>query len=75
MKGLADVGVELVQLDVNSAESRRKAVDDVIAADGHIDILVNNAGMGLVGAAAEMGLDAVRQLFETNVIGLLGKPA
>ncbi len=75
MNGLAEVGVELVQLDVNSADSRKKAVDDVITAAGHIDILVNNAGMGLVAPAAEMGLDAVRQLFETNVIGLLGKSA
>jgi 1-acylglycerone phosphate reductase len=73
MTGLPELGVETVQLDVASADSRRAAVDAVVAAAGCIDVLVNNAGMGLVGPIVEADLAAVRYLFEVNLFGLLGE--
>ena len=36
-----------------------------------IDVLVNNAGRGLMGAAEETSDEEVRDLFDTNVFGLL----
>lgn len=44
MAGLAEVGIDLVQLDVTSEESIKAAVDHVISTAGKIDILINNAG-------------------------------
>ena len=34
-------------------------------------MLVNNAGMGYSGPVAEVKLDVVRQLYETNVLGAM----
>jgi len=44
---LADMGMEIVQLDVNDADSVKAAVETVSAATGgKLDILLNNAGAG-----------------------------
>jgi 1-acylglycerone phosphate reductase len=44
---LADMGMEVVQLDVNDAESVKAAVNTVSAATGgKLNILLNNAGAG-----------------------------
>ena len=40
------------------------------AAAGSIDVLVNNAGYAVFGSQAEADLDAIRALFETNVLGV-----
>lgn len=73
MSGLPELGIYPLKLDVTSAESRKAAVDEVIAEAGRIDILVNNAGMGMPGAIVEQDLDAVRALFDANYFGLLGR--
>jgi short-subunit dehydrogenase len=43
----------------------------VVSQAGRIDILINNAGFNLFGPLAEVPLDGVRKLLETNVTGLL----
>lgn len=56
-------------LDVTDEASRQAALA-AIAADGEaLDMLVNNAGYGLMGAAAELELPALRRQFETNLMG------
>lgn len=75
MTGLPELGIETLQLDVTSADSRKAVVQDVVAKAGRIDILVNNAGMGLPGPIVEQDLEAVRALFDVNYFGLLGTPA
>jgi NAD(P)-dependent dehydrogenase (short-subunit alcohol dehydrogenase family) len=64
-------GIESVLLDVTDAASMERAVSEVVQRAGRIDVLVNNAGFNLIGPLAEVPLEGVRRLFETNVTGLL----
>ena len=67
----AGASVHVIALDVADAASVKNAVADVIAREGRIDVLVNNAGVGMHGPVEEADDDETRQLFETNVFGLL----
>ena len=58
-------------LDVTNEDKAREAVAQAMQRYTRIDVLVNNAGRGLLGAVEEVSDDEVRDLFETNVFGLL----
>lgn len=60
-------GLRVLPLDVTSEQN----VAVVIEAAGPIDVLVNNAGIGGVGAFEAMPMSLVRQLIETNTIGVM----
>jgi short-subunit dehydrogenase len=59
--------LRVLPLDVTSPESIAKLICSV----GSIDVLVNNAGVGGVGAFEAMPMSLIRQLFETNTIGVM----
>ena len=56
----------VLSLDVRDEAS----VTAAVAAAGPIDALVNNGGYAIFAAQAEVDLDAIREMFEVNVIGL-----
>src|SRR6185503_6377071 len=59
-----------IQCDVADPASRAKAVEQALAAVGHIDILVNNAAGGGFGQGwTELSGEHFDRLFETNVKG------
>jgi NAD(P)-dependent dehydrogenase (short-subunit alcohol dehydrogenase family) len=63
-----------LDLDVNDAESIRRAADQVERDFGKLDILVNNAGVMLDDEnkkVSEQSLETWRKTFETNVFGLI----
>ena len=68
-KAAADVGARFVQLDVTDAESVRRAADTV----GQLDVLVNNAGItgGRANAPGAADVDVIREVFDTNVFGVI----
>ncbi len=59
--------LRLLPLDVTSPDS----IASLFEAAGPIDVLVNNAGLGGVGAFEAMPMSLIRQLFETNTIGVM----
>ena len=63
----ASPNLRILPLDVRSDESVRQAVE----AAGLIDVLVNNAGIGWLNALEGTSADVVRDIFETNTIGIM----
>ncbi|WP_040836205.1 SDR family oxidoreductase [Nocardia brevicatena] len=66
---------EVVALAGNSgdAEARAAAVERVVSEFGSLDILINNTGINPVyGSLMEADLDAVRKIFDVNVVAALG---
>jgi NAD(P)-dependent dehydrogenase (short-subunit alcohol dehydrogenase family) len=59
--------LRVLPLDVTSPDS----IADLISSAGSIDVLVNNAGIGGVGAFEAMPMPLIRQLVETNTIGVM----
>jgi NAD(P)-dependent dehydrogenase (short-subunit alcohol dehydrogenase family) len=56
-----------VKLEAQAITVARQALERF----GRIDVLVNNAGYGLLGAVEEANGEEIRNLYETNVFGLL----
>lgn len=59
--------LRVLPLDVTDAAS----IAALIETSGPVDVLVNNAGIGAVGAFEATPMMLVRQLFETNTIGMM----
>jgi NAD(P)-dependent dehydrogenase (short-subunit alcohol dehydrogenase family) len=65
------LSVRPIVLDVNSDESVRQGVGEVLDATGAVDVLVNNAGIGGGGAIEDVPLDFAKRQFETNYFGAI----
>ena len=72
-QGLRDgVEVRFVPLDVTDAASVREAAEWIEKEYGRLDILVNNAGIAVGGGPpSETDLEAMREVFQTNVFGVI----
>lgn len=63
---------QFVQLDVTDDASVEAAVASIEVRVGHLDVLINNAGiLGEVSAPEDMTADELRDVYETNVFGLV----
>ena len=62
-----NLDLRVLQLDVEDDDSVNTAFQQV----GDVDVLINNAGLSPIGSVEEFQLDAWKQLFETNVFGLI----
>ena len=65
------IPLNVTQLDVNDNSSVDNAIGNIVRENGRIDILVNNAGYDLFGSLEESSLEEVKQVFETNVFGVI----
>ncbi len=68
---LAGAGCRTLQLDVTDEDSMRAGVNEIEREHGAVGVLVNNAGYSQSGPVEQVGLEAVRRQFETNVFGLV----
>lgn len=67
---LQNSGLKAHQLDLDSSESIKAAVDWVLSeTDGKLYALFNNGAYGQPGAVEDLSRDVLRQQFETNVFG------
>jgi NAD(P)-dependent dehydrogenase (short-subunit alcohol dehydrogenase family) len=67
-----DADARFVPLDVTDAASVREAADWIEKEFGRLDILVNNAGIAVGGGPpSETDLEAMREVYETNVLGVI----
>jgi NAD(P)-dependent dehydrogenase (short-subunit alcohol dehydrogenase family) len=60
-----------IPLDLRDEGQITAKIAEAVRHFGRIDVLVNNAGHGLLGAVEEATDEEVRNVFETNVFGLL----
>ncbi|WP_371526463.1 SDR family NAD(P)-dependent oxidoreductase [Streptomyces sp. NBC_01283] len=67
---LAAEGIRTLRLDVTDEKSMREVVDLIEAEHGSVGALVNSAGYATSGVVEEVGIEDMRQQFETNVFGL-----
>lgn len=69
---LQKLGLECVQLDLDSTESIKLATKQILKkTDGSLYALFNNAGFAQPGAVEDLSRDAIRAQFETNVFGTI----
>ncbi|MFC4771290.1 SDR family NAD(P)-dependent oxidoreductase [Enterococcus hermanniensis] len=67
-----EIGTSSVALDVTDEKSIIKAVELIKEKEGKIDILINNAGIpGGFSKPAEIDAAAMKNVFDTNVFGLV----
>jgi NAD(P)-dependent dehydrogenase (short-subunit alcohol dehydrogenase family) len=67
----AGLQITPIVLDVTDERSVEAAISQIAQEAGRLDVLVNNAGSGVFGAVTEFSSAQIRQLFETNVIGMV----
>jgi NAD(P)-dependent dehydrogenase (short-subunit alcohol dehydrogenase family) len=72
-RALRDGGTDarFVPLDVTDAKSAQEAADWIDREYGRLDILVNNAAIARGGPPSQTDLDAMREVYETNVFGVI----
>lgn len=58
-------------LDVTNPEQVQQVVQQAYAHFGRLDVLVNNAGTSLFGATEEASDEQIRDLFDTNYLGMV----
>ena len=63
--------IELVRVDVRDRDSVDEGIASIFERAGRIDVLVNSAGSALISAAEETSTEETRELFETNVFGVM----
>jgi len=67
---LNDAGFDAVMLDLADSSSIHSAVESVLEkSNGQLYGLINNAAYGLTGAIEDLPIRALREQFETNVLG------
>lgn len=68
---LVAAGIEhlTVQADVGQATAATRAVDETIATFGQLDVLINNAGLSMRAKFAEVDVQVLEQLMQTNFFG------
>jgi NAD(P)-dependent dehydrogenase (short-subunit alcohol dehydrogenase family) len=65
----ADVGYDMVRLDVDCDESVNSCVKALLEKAGRLNVLVNNAGFVLTGGIEETSIEEAKAQFETNFFG------
>lgn len=60
-----------LKMDVTNEASVERAVQYIVAREGRLDIIVNNAGLGLIGSLEDTPDELIREVFDTNINGVI----
>lgn len=63
--------LKVIQLDVDSKDSVKNAVSQIMKEKNRLDVLVNNAGYGIFGCLEDISVDELKEQFETNFFGIV----
>ena len=63
--------VIISKMDVDSDESVKQCIDDILQENGSVDVLVNNAGIERHSSIEELDMDKFKAVMETNYFGVL----
>jgi len=67
---LNEAGFDAITLDLDNSDSIHSAVEYILKkSNNQLYGLINNAAYGLTGAVEDLPIEALRQQFETNVLG------
>ena len=70
-EALRSQGIDVVELDVTSDKSVDTAVASVLkATDNALDVVINNAGVATAGISEGFTADQVKEVYNTNVVGI-----
>ena len=58
-------------MDLTDLSSIKKAVSDVLSAEGRIDVLINNAGMHSGGPVETLPIETIKLQMDTNFLGMV----
>ncbi len=61
----------MLQMEVTDDASVEKCVNEVLQREGRIDVLVNCVNQMIIGGVEEATVDEVRDLYDTNVFGVM----
>lgn len=65
-------GVYFLRMDVSIESEVTEGVKTLLSkSDGRLDVVVNNAGLGMVGPVENVSDQEAREIFDTNVFGVL----
>lgn len=65
------LSITLYAMDVDSDESVKQGINDILQSYGSIDVLVNNAGIEYHGSIEEVELSKFKAIMETNYFGTI----
>lgn len=65
------LAINISAMDVNSDESVKQCMENILKENGSIDVLVNNAGVERHGAVEELTMQDFKDVMETNFFGVL----
>ncbi|MGV0833043.1 SDR family oxidoreductase [Empedobacter brevis] len=67
---LGNQNVLAIQSDVRHFEDEQNAVEQIIAAFGHLDVVIANAGLGKFAPVDELSLEDWHAMIDTNLTGV-----
>jgi NAD(P)-dependent dehydrogenase (short-subunit alcohol dehydrogenase family) len=66
-----DLRLRVLELDVTSDASVRRAVGAALEEAGHLDVVINNAGYAAIGVSEGYTAEQFQQMFDVNVFGVV----
>ncbi len=65
------LSITIAAMDVDSDESVKQCIDNILRENGPVDVLVNNAGIERHGSIEELTMEDFKSVMETNYFGVL----